>query len=133
MREILFRGKRDKRFGAELWVYGVPFIDTNDDCIMKNNVSERVVVPETVGQFTGLTDKNDNKIFEGDIVRCKNYHGTVEGYIGYSKSAVWFLYCISGYSDEYLFNCADIEVIGNIHDNPEMLEEENQNEMCIMR
>jgi hypothetical protein len=143
MREILFRGKAINRHkGGEYrtkykngdWVYGL--LEKHYDerfefpAEMRNTdgVSGIDVDYKTIGQFTGLCDKNGKKIFEGDIVRCKNYHGTVEGYIGYSKSAVWFLYCISGYSDEYLFNCADIEVIGNIHDNPEMLEDGDKGE-----
>lgn len=129
MREILFRGK-DVLTGE--WLYGdliqsaneedvkfiVPFAETNT----------RGIISETIGQFTGLCDKNGQRIFEGDIVRCKNYHGTVEGYIGYSKSGVYFLYCISGYSDEYLFNCADIEVISNVYDNPELLKGDDKAE-----
>lgn len=131
MREILFRGKRDKRFGAELWVYGVPFIDTNGDCIMKNSVSERVVVPETVGQFTGLTDKNDNKIFEGDIVRhTQKYElsGEVEStavIIWNESYSCWSVKYLNGRVMAFL-GCehSKIEIISNIHNNPEMLEEE---------
>lgn len=122
MREILFRGK-DILTGE--WLYGDLIQSANEEdvkfIVPFTETNMRGIIPETIGQFTGLCDKNGKKIFEGDIVRCKNYHGTVEGYIGYSKSAVWFLYCISGYSDEYLFNCADIEVISNVYDNSELL------------
>jgi uncharacterized phage protein (TIGR01671 family) len=137
MREILFRGKAINRHkkGGEYrtkykngdWVYGLLEKHYNErfefPAEMRNTdgVSGIQVDYKTIGQFTGLYDKNGTRIFERDIVRCKNYHGTVEGYIGYSKSGVYFLYCISGYSDECLFNCTDIEIIGNIYDNPELL------------
>lgn len=124
MREILFRGKQDSN---GKWVYGDYHTDSCYIYDCKDSIAYKVIA-ETVGQFTGLCDKNGKKIFEGDIVRCKNYHGTVEGYIGYSKSGVYFLYCISGYSDEYLFNCTDIEIIGNIYDNPELLKGDDKTE-----
>lgn len=124
MREILFRGK-DILTGE--WLYGDLIQSANEEdvkfIVPFTETNTRGVIPETIGQFTGLCDKNGQGIFEGDIVRCKNYHGTVEGYIGYSKSGVYFLYCISGYSDEYLFNCTDIEIIGNVFDNPELLKD----------
>ena len=87
------------------------------------------MLPDTVGQFTGLTDKNGKKIFEGDIIKGK-----------FSNYAIWadeaeraFVYGKSykgGYKNlmsDYLLksSCPNgIEIIGNIHDNPELLEVE---------
>lgn len=68
MREILFRGKRI--LGKQEWTYGVPFIDHEGDCIFKTSVSEFIVDGKTVGQYTGLTDKNGKKIFEEIRNRC---------------------------------------------------------------
>ena len=67
------------------------------------------VIHETVGQFTGLTDKNSNKIFEGDVLEGKyKNRGVMEWY---EKDA-----CFSRF-----YPLIDFEVIGNIHDNPELL------------
>ena len=78
----------------------------------------KAVIPETIGQYTGLTDKNGKKIFEGDIVAFGEYRYTVEwkqdriGY-GYTETADRMLECDGEHC----------EVIGNIHDNPELLKE----------
>lgn len=121
MREILFRGKR---VDNGEWVYGnYAWID--DSCkqyfIFQNKPLEHEVIPETVGQYTGLTDRNGRKIFEGDILKLKDYHHERIVYVFWGNIGSWF-YGGDGYSDEYIFNSSEKEVIGNIHDNPEMLE-----------
>lgn len=84
------------------------------------------VVKETVGQFTGLTDKNGTKIFEGDIVRNERGISTVVfGKIGYDSSQNgltgfaledWYSERIDAYELNYYFNFIEVEVIGNIHE-----------------
>ena len=120
MREILFRGKRDKKYNKEQeWAYGVPYIDHEGDCIIATAYSKRVVIPETVGQYTGLTDKNGKKIFEGDIVKTSHWIGVIE-WCDFDASFV--VHCVGTFvTRNTLAGHANLEVIGNIHDNPELL------------
>lgn len=125
MREILFRGKTSN---GE-WEYGVPVFSglNNELAFMKQMHSyDHQVIPETVGQYTGLTDKNGTKIFEGDIVTNSYYlekDKTKNSIIEYGK---WNCSCCNGVfgwvSNGFVdFRDEDVIVIGNIHDNPELL------------
>lgn len=125
MREILFRGKR-KDNGE--WVEGDSLIHSmykkGDVCIgVIEGLEIYSVIPETIGQYTGLTDKNGKKIFEGDILtahfvsnRSKQHFkvifesGTFLFDNGSVKVPAWDIYCL--------------KIIGNIHDNPELLKGE---------
>ena len=132
MREILFRGKRTDN---GTWAYGYLFCiwertylcwgTTNDVPNMKE------VIPETIGQYTGLTDRNGKKIFEGDICRFKRFNDIYIGKIVFNvKTAsfiMWYQPIVGAYGEKatqkmLLSVCDNIEVIGNIHDNPELLE-----------
>ena len=131
MREILFRGKRTDN--GE-WVYGYlsksrdldrklkPCIDFEDKGVMCSSI----VIPETVGQYTGLTDKNGKKIFEGDILDCSDrvvfvkwhiYCGTWDSeFIKYKGEK-----CSNGITPvEWKYRAV---IIGNGYDNPELLED----------
>lgn len=85
------------------------------------------VIPGTICRYTGLTDKNDKLIWENDIVQCMD-----EGYCGYiswneSEASFYFnVLCDSGiFEEEYIYAYqACMKVIGNIIDNPELLESE---------
>lgn len=128
MRETLFRGK--SAFGNE-WVYGYltdgkyynsekMFISSFDNSPDRNRQFCRVE-PETVGQFTGLTDKNGKKVFEGDIVKdiaggiYKVVYDTEYMRFAFEQDSIkWGLEGFDG--------IMDFEVIGNIYDNPELLE-----------
>ena len=188
MREILYRGipksDSDRHFFANIWkdncegsfVYGSLIISKDRyyicvsalcqiNCCINNGMTSMIeVIPETVGQYTGLTDKNGKKIFEGDILRGKhNWHNwntsfgndekdffeqKIRGAYGKHKSeeyamfdkdryfyfrnyAVEYFAKNGGYrvrnggqfhalTQTYIYN-RDLEVIGNIHDNPELL------------
>lgn len=144
MREILFRGKKYKTsvFDETDWVYGslidsgnheqvdiYPWLNGASTMSVRQLVYARMeaVKPETVGQFTGLTDKNGKKIFEGDIVQ---YYGTyaLEVYMenGHTKIR-WFDTVTNSVCKDMFFGYdpdayGECEVIGNIHDNPELME-----------
>lgn len=149
MREILFRGKR---LDNGEWVSSGNLITFNDEgegkqffipeanakCISTHDEQDNIisfnsgtffkVCPSTVGQFTGLIDKNGKKIFEGDIVRVR--YDSNDGKeceiraVEYNSKEccyypmAWVECC--DYCDAFL-EFIEIEVLGNIHDNPELL------------
>lgn len=144
MREILFRGKRVDNGewieGHLIWCEdGRARITPSHTDIFCYEMDESIiqtvahrVVPETVEQYTGLTDKNGTKIFEGDIV--KEYLESLKE-IGFNKGFdfgkvfwyskdVQFLRTSKVFIDDaaILSDSHKYEVIGNIHDNPELLE-----------
>ena len=132
MREILFRGKR---IDNGKWVYGnliqrniwgavFPIIRAEDKGY--GNFKEWEVIPETVGQYTGLDDKNGMKIFEGDVVRYLNSIESGNGVVIFDACAFLFNWIDINETDSLLrhFQCSkELEVICNIHDNPELMEE----------
>ena len=120
MRDILFRGKR--LYNGE-WVEGNYWEFCGDHNIMVpgNCIGSRVD-PSTVGQYTGLKDKNGERIFEGDVL-------TVDGEDGFfvlefqEDTARFVMDGDSIVVDFDNFWSYEVEVMGNIHDNPEYLEE----------
>lgn len=135
MREILFRGKR---MDNGEWIEGRVFRLSEDQppfIMMVNWHGEsHEVASETVGQYTGLTDKNGKKIFEGDIVRYEDAEADFEGYhdnvfmnCGSVLLTPWNGIIFTNrqtveMDDLYVGETSiDAEVIGNIHDNPELL------------
>lgn len=133
MREILFRGKRvDNGKWVEGWYYESQFATyIIPDVQAKNgNVCNVEVDPATVGQYTGLQDKNGQKIFEGDIVeKTLWWRGKIDGKI---RGVITFdhaNYVISWNQETHISryissidNMGSLEIIGNVHDNPELLE-----------
>lgn len=125
MEEILFRGKLVKN--GE-WAHGSLFVDDKKEKheILVGYTNYRIaweVEPFTVGQFTGLTDKNGKRIFEGDIVRYMNNDIMV---VVWNKESASFACAYSYINFNYCATLINghmyLEVIGNIHDNPELLE-----------
>ena len=126
MRENIgvFRGKC-----AGKWLYGNLTINSNGTCQIWENTDvgffPAVVNSETVGEFTGLTDKNGVRIFEGDIVRTydpDDSPAVVKYDIGETMFAVVIDNIFFGLGEH--FNGNDLTIIGNIHENPELLEGE---------
>lgn len=126
MREIIFKGKRtDNGEWAEgfytLYAQAVgvyPCILTGTE---KGNVIPAFVDENTVGQYTGLTDKNGKKIWEGDIIKADNWlHQNMKIYTIVFENSGFY----AKHKDEDCWNfdhLENIEIIGNIHDNPELL------------
>lgn len=132
-REILFRGKRTDN--GE-WVEGIPInthigvfmcFDENPHYCSQYGYMEideiAKIIPETLCQYTGLTDKNSQKIWENDII-CHDISGTIgtvkwykEDYVGWCVNDI--IIAEQQFTDEMWDEC---EVIGNIFDNPELLE-----------
>ena len=143
MREILFRGKR---LDNGEWVEGYLYITHNGEheiSIYNDEVNiERwthEVDPSTVGQYTGLKDKNGMKIWEGDIIKMDNGKSSSIAVVKFGEyypkmfydmcflptkhlNANGFFAESNNHEDMILFKSQFIEVIGNITDNPELLE-----------
>ena len=122
MREILFRGK--DKFDGE-WYAGSLSHDTKyGNCFIEVSVHQGItkeVIPETVGQFTGLTDKNGKRIFEGDIVNVEN--ALVRGIFAVEYCGISACFIVSHGERRYFLGGCNCKIIGNIHDNPELLKE----------
>ena len=126
MREILFRGKANA-----LWIYG-DLYHLNDGRVTIRKDGELYpyeVIPETVGQYTGLEDKNGKSIFEGDIVAGaltwleKRKNGLVAFKDG-SFGLTWYRGGIEQFNAFTSMCNVEYEVVGNIHDNPDLLKGE---------
>lgn len=128
MREIKFRGR-----SCGFWAHGNLHIRKHDeygDCAYiigctQNPSSTTIVDINTIGQFTGLHDKNGKEIYEGDIVRYSLDGRKDVGYIGFHTRSASFR-VIAEHTDFGIGNRGELhelnlEVIGNIHDNPELL------------
>lgn len=127
MREILFRGKCNEacKYNGQ-WIEGFYGEDDGKPIIVRNTGPGfgYFCEPNSIGQYTGLTDKDDRKIFEGDIIKICGQHSCFD--------KVEFLDGLAGFyavnddihipAELATLKKNFIEVIGNIYDNPELLE-----------
>lgn len=122
MREILFRGRGTR--GDKKWIEGDLFHGYNGYVgITKKllGVETWQVDPETVGQYTGLTDKKKKKVFEHDIVKAYDPLDEISfiGVVKYFDGS--FYICDTDFCSYYRWADYAVEVIGNIHDNSELI------------
>ena len=131
-REILFRGKS---IGIDKWLYGKLFnygltAPSNVPCISvcvptswEEAYNLYAVHPNTIGQYTGLKDKNGKEIFEGDIIESEGYKhlGTYnENLAGFRSVNVKYPKDLCGINQQWINECGKV-VIGNIFDNKELI------------
>lgn len=122
MRTIKFRGKS---LETDDWVYGF-LADGNLICTWDNRRNSHEVLSTTVGQFTGLCDKNGKEIYEGDIITTgSGFYGVIK----WSKYGYFYIHSDGDKEDPldyatlgYMLRQYNFEVIDNIHDNPGLIE-----------
>ena len=138
MRTIKFRGRC--AFSGT-WMYGFYYVSKGNHIIRDENDKESIVLEKTLGQFTGLHDKNGKEIYEGDILVKSNRSGwdlenfvahevffhdndMCESSIGFQMNRHHFQGSICGTNEYYKFipkNTKQFEVIGNVFENPELV------------
>ena len=120
MREILFRGKR---VDNGTWAYGDLLYCDDEREINSESHGENggYIIPETVGQYTGLVDKYGTMLFEGVIIRDEDGDIMV---VKWQSEGATFVLEPKPYVSVHFYNAlpSKIEIIGNIHDDPELLE-----------
>lgn len=136
MRQILFRGKGNKKFNDGSWFYGGVCQNKYGDYQICAGSWFATVVSATLGQYTGVNDSNGAKIFEGDIVEGKAlshvwrgvivWIGNVAGfgirYIDSDSPIPWKESTILRQLEPGRTSALAAKVIGNIHDNPELMQ-----------
>lgn len=126
MREIKFRGWNPKN---RKWIYGYYFVNRGEHFISPDDVvnplvsyDDFVVDKDSIGQYTGIKAKNGVEIYEGDIVLCRGYNGYMKAAVVFSHGCfnVGFHQGSSTKKAPILLNLK-MEVIGNVHENQELL------------
>lgn len=132
MREIKFRGREKE---SNKWVFGYArhwkCCYGDEWHIQGENDNVHIVIPETVGQYTGKKDVNKKEIFEGDVVlfcdsRAHERIGVIKWH---EKACCWIIDCggeagrvmLANYAYEIMLAYYACEIRGNVHDNPELL------------
>lgn len=132
MRTIKFRGFNKKN---QKWIYGYYFVNRNHHFIVEDGIANPLntyedyeVIQDSIGQFTGVCDGNDKEIYEGDIIGCHN--PDIKHLIFYNEKQGRFMAALNGdIENDFIGVCglddnrwnATKKVVGNSHDNPELL------------
>ena len=118
MKKTLFRGKQ---VDSADWYFG--YFRKISNCYYiygMNRLEEHEVDPKTIGEWTSLLDRNETLVFEGDIV--KDLHGNI-GEVFWDDIVLSWRITYNKFGKVWLSNEENMEVLGNIYDNPELLEE----------
>ena len=120
-REIIFRGKSKEELTLGEWIYGYLFNIEGEKAWIWNGIPQEVLT-DTVGQYTGIKDIDGKEIYEGDIVKDK-YENRYE--VRYDdKRMSWIAHSTIPFENNIpLCVVTECTIIGNIHDNPDLLEE----------
>ena len=122
MREILFRGKGNPKYNTGEWYEGYLRQDSEGDFQICGSCWSRTVIPETVGQYTGVCDKNGAKIFEGDIINVYRPFDKIKTNAVVQWNGIFSSFSVGDCGTLFGGAVADVyEIVGNIHDNPELL------------
>ena len=123
MREIKFRGWNSKN---KKWIYGYYFVNRGEHFISPDEVvnplvsyNDFVVDKDSIGQYTGVKDKNGKEVYDGDIVSS----GATTGVVVYDCEQAGFVVQKEKTIELRFYSLLGIEVIGNIHDNPELIKQ----------
>lgn len=119
-REILFRGKR---IDNGEWAYGYLGVNYRAEITIETIHTRQEIDPKTIGQYTGLIDKKMNRIFEGDVMEFDAYGLHYKGEVFFDEGA-FCVKCNRPTASTFLMIALlhDAVCVGNIHDNPELLE-----------
>ena len=132
-REIIFRGKSKEELTLGEWIYGYLFNIEGEKAWIWNGIPQEVLT-DTVGQYTGLKDRNGKEIYEGDILLLSDKNTYQELVVVEQGPYGWVFYnpkTVLRFKDgSYTYRAVENyrrlfgigEVVGNIHDNPELLE-----------
>ena len=132
MKTIKFRGYNLKN---NKWIYGYYFVNRGQHFVVEDGIAnpqntweDYLVEADTIGQFTGLLDKNGVEIYEGDIIGCHN--PSIKHLIFYNEKQGRFMAALNGDIENYFVGVCGLDdsrwnvskkVIGNTYDNPELI------------